>query len=241
MSKLISEYHTLGYIKTKERAFRLGKKVLNIMGIISFVLLMLFARPLAAMIIGNTTGGNTIEDVEFVIRIISLAVLVVPIMSVYRGYFQGHKIITPTSVSQVLEQLIRVFIIIAGSFLGMKVFNLSLRNTVGIAVFSATVGAISSYLYLKFVVKKNKKVFLETEKKVKEEKIPNKEIILKLLGYAFPFIMIDIFRSLYNSIDIFMLIDTLVNDLGYTKQAAESIMSVISTWGLKINQIIISI
>lgn len=241
MSKLISEYHTLGYIKTKERAFRLGKKVLNIMGIISFVLLMLFARPLATMIIGNTTGGNTIEDVEFVIRIISLAVLVVPIMSVYRGYFQGHKIITPTSVSQVLEQLIRVFIIIAGSFLGMKVFNLSLRNTVGIAVFSATVGAICSYLYLKFVVKKNKKVFLETEKKVKEEKIPNKEIVLKLLGYAFPFIMIDVFRSLYNSIDIFMLIDTLVNGLGYTKQAAESIMSVISTWGLKINQIIISI
>ena len=193
------------------------------------------------MIIGNTLGGNTIEDVEFVIRIISLSVLVVPIMSVYRGYFQGHKIITPTSVSQVLEQLIRVSIIIVGSFLGMKVFNLSLRNTVGIAVFSATIGAICSYLYLKFVVKKNKKVFLETEQKVKESKITNKEIVLKLLGYAFPFIMIDIFRSLYNSIDIFMLINTLVNNLGYTKQAAESIMSVISTWGLKINQIIISI
>ena len=47
-------------------------------------------------------------------------------------------------------------------------------------------------------------MFLETEKQVKEEKIPNKEIILKLLGYAFPFIMIDIFRSLYNSIDIFI-------------------------------------
>ncbi|MBE6151441.1 MAG: polysaccharide biosynthesis protein [Firmicutes bacterium] len=241
MSKLISEYHTMGYIKTKERAFRLGKKVLNVMGIISFILLMIFARPLATMIIGNTLGGNTIEDVEFVIRIISLSVLVVPIMSVYRGYFQGHKIITPTSVSQVLEQLIRVFIIIVGSFLGMKVFNLSLRNTVGIAVFSATIGAICSYLYLKFVVKKNKKVFLETEQKVKESKITNKEIVLKLLGYAFPFIMIDIFRSLYNSIDIFMLINTLVNNLGYTKQAAESIMSVISTWGLKINQIIISI
>ena len=241
MSKLISEYHTMGYIKTKERAFRLGKKVLNVMGIISFILLMIFARPLATMIIGNTLGGNTIEDVEFVIRIISLSVLVVPIMSVYRGYFQGHKIITPTSVSQVLEQLIRVFIIIIGSFLGMKVFNLSLRNTVGIAVFSATIGAICSYLYLKFVVKKNKKVFLETEQKVKESKITNKEIVLKLLGYAFPFIMIDIFRSLYNSIDIFMLINTLVNNLGYTKQAAESIMSVISTWGLKINQIIISI
>ena len=110
MSKLISEYNALGYVKTKERAFRLGQKVLNVMGIITFLLLMFFAKPLATLIIGNTLGGNSIEDVEFVIRVISVAILVVPIMSVYRGYIQGHKIITPTSISQVLEQLIRVFI-----------------------------------------------------------------------------------------------------------------------------------
>jgi O-antigen/teichoic acid export membrane protein len=241
MSKLISEYNALGYTKTKEKAFRLGQKVLNVMGMMTFLLLMIFAKPLATLIIGNTLGGNSIEDVEFVIRVISVAILVVPIMSVYRGYIQGHKIITPTSISQVLEQLIRVFIIIVGSFLGMKIFNLSLKTTVGIAVFSATIGALCSYFYLKLVVNKNKKIFLKSETKIKEEKVTNKEIIYKLLGYAFPFVMIDVFKSLYNSIDVFMLINTLVNSLGYTKQAAESIMSVISTWGLKINQIIISI
>lgn len=241
MSKLISEYHTQGYLKAKEKAFKLGQKVLNIMGIFSFIILMIFAKPLATMIIGDTIGGNTIEDVEFVIRVISLAVLIVPLMSVYRGYIQGHKIITPTSISQVLEQLVRVFIIIVGSFLGMKIFKLSLRSTVGIAVLSATIGALCSYLYLKVVVQKNKKVFLKQEVKKEEPKITNKEIIYKLLGYAFPFIMIDLFKSLYNSIDVFMLINTLVNSLGYTKEAAESIMSVISTWGLKLNQIIIVI
>lgn len=241
MSKLISEYNTLGYLEIKQRAFKLGKRVLNVMGIISFILLMIFAKPIATIIIGDTLGGNTIEDVEFVIRIISIAILIVPIMSVYRGYFQGHKIISPTSISQVLEQLVRVFIIIFGSFLGMKIFKLSLRNTVGIAVFSATIGAICSYLYLRLVVKKNKKVFNKKETKIKEPKVTNKEIIYKLLGYAFPFIMIDIFKSLYNSIDVFMLVKVLVKGLGYTKDAAESIMSVISTWGLKINQIIISI
>ena len=242
MSKLISEYNTKGYFKAKEKAFRLGQKVLNIMGLFAFIILMIFAKPLASIIIGDTIGGNTIEDVEFVIRVISIAILIVPLMSVYRGYIQGHKIITPTSISQVLEQLIRVLIIIIGSFLGMKVFNLSLRSTVGIAVLSASIGALCSYLYLKLVVNKNKKVFLkEEEKDKKEPKITNKEIVVKLLGYAFPFIMIDVFKSLYNSIDIFMLINTLVNGLGYTKEAAESIMSVISTWGLKINQIIISI
>ena len=51
---------------------------------------MVLARPLATLIIGDTLGGNTIEDVEFVIRVISIAILIVPLMSVYRGYIQGH-------------------------------------------------------------------------------------------------------------------------------------------------------
>lgn len=242
MSKLISEYQALGYYKTKEKAFLLGKKVLNIMGLISFITLMLFARPLATLIIGDTIGGNSIGDVEFVIRIIALAVLIVPAMSVYRGYFQGHKIITPTSISQIIEQVVRVTIIVVGSFIGMKIFKLSLRNTVGIAVFSATVGALVSYFYLRLVKHKNKKVFLNKPKKnIKEPNIDNKVIVYKLLGYAFPFIMIDVFKSLYNSIDIFMLVHILTNRFNYTKDSAEAIMSVISTWGLKINQIIIAL
>ncbi len=243
MSKLTSEYAALGYDETKKRAFYISKKVLNIMGIISFVLLMLFAKPIATLIVGNTSGGNSVEDVEFVIRIISTAILLVPTMSVYRGYFQGHKVITPTSISQVLEQVVRVLVILIGSFMGMKIFHLSLRDTVGIAVFSATVGALFSYLYLRLVAHKNKKVFFARSNKVSDEekKITDRAIVYKLLGYAFPFIMIDVFKSLYNSVDVFLLVKTLTNNFGFTKESAETIMSVISTWGLKINQIIIAI
>ena len=61
MSKLISEYHTMGYIKTKERAFRLGQRVLNVMGLFSFILLMVFAKPLAILIIGDVV--NMYKDI----------------------------------------------------------------------------------------------------------------------------------------------------------------------------------
>jgi len=141
ISKIISEYNELGYYDAKEKAFKLGKKVLNLVGIICFILMMIFAKPIASLIIKDVTGGNTIEQVTFVIRMISTAILVVPILSIYRGYLQGHKFITPTSISQVLEQIIRVVIIIVSSYLCMRVFNLSLTTTVGIAVFSATIGA----------------------------------------------------------------------------------------------------
>lgn len=241
ISKIISEYNVLGYYDAKKRAFKLGKKTLTILGVICFLIMFVFAGNISDLIIGDITGGNTKEDVTFVIRVISTAVLVVPLVSIYRGYLQGHKYIAPTSVSQVLEQFVRVFIIIFGSYLTLKVFNLSLTTTVGVAVFSATVGALCSYFYLVFKTNKNKRQLERKTMKVDEPKITDKEIVQKILIYAFPFIMIDVFKSLINSVDVFMLVKVLVNGIGYTMEQAETIMSVVSTWGLKINMIIVSI
>lgn len=241
ISKIVSEYNVLGYYNAKRRTFKLGKKVLSWLGIICFLVMFIFAKWIAILIIGDVSGGNTIEDVTFVVRVISSAILIVPILSLYRGYLQGHKIIAPTSVSQVLEQITRVCIIIFGSFLTLKVFHLSLTTTVGIAVFSATVGALSSYFYLVCKTRKNKNTLEKETMKVEEPNISDKEIIQKILTYAFPFIMIDVFKSLINSVDVFMLVKVLVNGIGYTAVQAEAIMSVISTWGQKINMIIVSI
>ena len=241
ISKIVSEYNVLGYYDAKRRTFQLGKKVLSILGVVCFLIMFIFARGIAAVIIGNVTGGNTIEDVTFVVRVISFAVLVVPFLSIYRGYLQGHKFITPTSISQVLEQLVRVLVIVLGSFLTLKVFDLSLTTAVGVAVFSATIGALVSYFYLVFKTKKNKKTLEKETMKVDEPRIADKEIIQKIIIYAFPFIMIDVFKSLINSVDVFMLVKVLVNGIGYTAVEAEAIMSVISTWGHKLNMIIAAI
>lgn len=241
ISKIISEYNALGYYDAKERAFQLGKKVLNLVGVICFLLLMVFAPVFATIIIKDVQGGNTIEEVTFVIRMISTAILVVPVLSIYRGYLQGHKFIAPTSISQILEQIVRVTIILLGSFLTLKVFHLSLDTAVGVAVFSATVGAFISYVYLLYVTKNNRDVLSKRPLHEDEPVITNKQILQKIFYYAFPFIMIDVFKSLYNSIDVVMLVSVLVKGIGYSTPDAETIMSVISAWGLKINMIVISI
>ena len=240
MSKLISEYNTLGYYETKEKIYKVGKTFLNILGVICFLILFIFAPQIADLIIGGVTDGNSPEDIIFVIRIISTAILVVPILSVSRGYLQGHKFITPTPVSQIIEQIVRVLIIVIGSYLMLRVFNFPLRTAVGCAVFAATVGAICSYLYIYVKIKKNKEQF--NVKSIKKE--PNlftKKILKMLIIYAIPFVMIDLFRSIYNSVDVITLVKSLVNNFGYHTKDAETVMSVISTWGLKLNMIIISV
>ena len=239
ISKLVSEYDTLGLYKSKEKVFKIARIFLTVLGIICFLVLFIFARNIATLIIGDITGGNSIEDIVYVIRVISFSILVVPTLSVYRGYLQGHRFMAPTSISQVLEQFIRVTIIIVGSFLASKVFNLSLRQTVGVALFGATLGAIISTLYLMRKVRLNK---YELVKQFKDEKVKTtKEIIFQIFMYASPFIFGEITKSLYNSVDTIFVVRTLVNDLGYKVTDAEAIMGFISTWGNKLNMIIIAV
>lgn len=240
MSRLISEYNTLGYYENKEKIYKVGKRFLNILGVVCFLILFIFAPLIADNIIGGVSDGNTPEDIVFVIRIISTAILIVPILSVSRGYLQGHKFISPTPVSQIIEQTVRVIIIVVGSYLMLKVFNLPLKLAVGCAVFAATIGALASYLYIRHKIKQNKSEFI-IKSKIKEPEIKTIEILKLILACSLPFIMIDLFRSFSNSVDVMMLVKTLVNDFGFATKDAETVMSVISTWGLKLNMIIISV
>ena len=70
ISKIVSEYQTLGYYGAKKRAFMIGKRIALLLGFICFLLLMLFAPWIATAVLGDLTGGSTIEDVTFVIRVI---------------------------------------------------------------------------------------------------------------------------------------------------------------------------
>lgn len=243
ISKIISEYHTLGYEDAKEKAFMIGRRLAIIMGFTIFIILFVFAPIISKAILGDLQGGNTLEDVTMVVRVIATAILIVPTLSIYRGYFEGHKFITLPSLSQIVEQIVRVFIIVLGSFLTIKVFNLSLQTGIGVAVFGATAGAFVAYLYLLDKMKKNKEAFAITKNVDSKDipKITGKEILKKIFWYALPFIMIDVFKSCYDFIDMITLVKTMVNDIGYTTVQAENVMSVISTWGNKINMIIVSI
>ena len=241
ISKLVSEYQTMGYYRAKKRVFAFGRMVALLTGFISFIIILILAPLLAKAVLGNTVGGSTIKDVTFVIRVIGTAILIVPTLSIYRGYFEGHRLFSPPSISQVLEQIVRVLIIVLGSFLAIKVFKLDLTSAVGVALMGATIGAIASYVYLVDKRIKNKQVFNERIRSVNEPRISNKVIFKKIIYYAIPFIMIDVFKSLYNYVDMFTIVKGLVNYANFATKDAEVIYSMLSTWANKFNMIILAI
>ncbi len=238
MSKITKEYQTLGKEDAKMRAYKIGKKITRYLSVLAFIILFIFANQIAGLILGDLQGGNTIEEVGFVIRCVSLAILVIPFLSVTKGYLQGHNIIDVSSTSQVIEQVVRIIIILAGSYLALNIFNLSLKTSVGIAVSGAFIGGLAAMLYILYKINKHKKILLKES--VKKDDITDSEIKKKIISYALPFIIIDIAVSIYSFIDM-VFISRTMNFLGFDAQTTEFITTSVTTWSGKIGMIVNSI
>ena len=238
VAKLVSEYNALENYSLKEKIYKMSSHIIIIIGLIAFLLLFVFADNIAYMFIGNIQGGNTLEDVSIAIRIVSVALLIVPQQSVLRGYLEGHKMITTTSISNLIEQVVRVLIIVVGSYLTVKIFHMPINFAVYIAIFAATIAALSSYIYLKVKIKKHSSEFKTTS--MNEPKVKKKELFKKIVFYSLPFVVIDLIRSAFGMVDSFTVVKTMVK-LGYDVSVAETTLGVVATWATKLNMIVASV
>ena len=236
VSKLTSEYIALDSKESVTRIYGISKRIIFLLSAFIFLLLFLLATPIAKLIAVSGTGGNTVEDISMVLRIVSLAILVVPFLSVTRGFLQGHKIISPGSFSQVIEQLVRVIVILVGCYLSLKVFHLGLTTAVAISVFAAFIGGVVALLYLQ--VKLHRSDLLE--KKSNEAGIDTKTIIKKLCFYAVPYVVISAVSNLYEITDM-VIVQRVMNDiLKIDAVTTESVSSIFTIWGGKFNGIILA-
>ena len=237
LSMIISEYITLDKIDAKERTFKIGKEIILTFSIVSFLILFVFSDYIAMFMIKDVEGANPIKDISLVIKTISVALIITPYISVLRGYLQGHKFISPGSKSQVWEQVVRIIVILLGSYLAIDVFKTSIPIGVSVALTGAFFGAFVAYLYLKYIINKNKKLFITSDKK---DNISDKEIAKKIVYYCIPLIIISVTNDLYNIVDMKLIIKGLYM-IGMSASTSELIASIICTWSPKICMIISAI
>ena len=239
ISKLVSEYNTLKYYHLKQRSYKLSSRIMIITALITTVLLIIFAPNLARYIIPDNNYGNTVSDITLVIRVSATAIIFVTLISMIRGYMQGMKYIKTSSISQVIEQLVRVLIIVLGSFIYLKLIGTNISIAVSIAVFGATAGAIFALIYLLIKRKQIPKDDLNTIKE-EEKKITNKQLLKKIVGYTIPFVVMGFIGSSFELVDMFTVVRTLTSH-GYQTETAAIIMNIVTTLGSKLNVIITAV
>lgn len=238
ISKITSEYLALDNAIGVKRTYEISTKVIFYISLAAFLILFIFAPQIAHLIIGNAEGGNTPSDIAFVIRAVSFAILVVPFLSVTKGFLQGNKYISPTSISQVIEQVVRIAVILAGSYIALRVLGWDLKYAIGIAVSGAFFGGLFGYIYLKIKIRKN--YLLPKVEDVKDKKL-DKEIINKIIKYSIPFIAISVIYTLYNTVDMILISRTMGDILHTPGVIVEANVSIFTTWGIKLNSILLAV
>lgn len=115
-------------------------------GVISFSLIFFFSKPIAQIL-----GGQSVRPA---LIIVALTLLVAPYMAVYRGYFQGFENMVPTAISQVIEQFVRVGLILILAFVLVRQ-NFSDQIVAGGVMVGSSVGALASLVYLRMLYTKS--------------------------------------------------------------------------------------
>ncbi len=237
IAMIISEYLALNMDDAKERAYKIGKKIILVLSLVSFLIVFLGADVIAKFIISDVSGGNPVSDIAYVIRAMSFCLIIIPFLSALRGYLQGHKYVVPTSYSQLIEQVVRIFVVIFGSYLVINVFKKPVNVGVAVSLLGAFIGGLAAYIYLSIKVKNNKSEFPVSEKK---DAVSNKVIAKKILSYCIPLIIISVVDNLYTIVDVKLIIKGL-NMVGYSAIESEMMSGIVSTWAPKICTIIVAI
>ena len=234
ISIVISEYASKGMYKTKEKAYSLGLKIVVAVSLIAFLVLQIFAEPLVSFFINDMTEGVAINEVAIAVRTVSVCLLIVPFLSMKRGYLQGHKCLSASSTSQVIEQIVRIVFVLAGASVVIYAFKLSTTVGVCVALFGASVGAGVALIYLILKSRKSKELF---QCEVEEEAESTKKILKKIFTYCLSIVLVSVSVSLYNIIDMKLLLVGL-KEVGYSDFNTQEITSNASTWVPKICMIV---
>lgn len=204
VSKFVSKYNALGDYRTGQRLLKSGLIVMSVTGFFAFLVLFFMAEPIANRVLDpDNLQGNAISDAVFTIRMVSVALLIVPVMALIRGYFQGHQSMGPTAVSQVIEQIVRIAFILVLTYIIINVFGGELGTAVGFATFGAFVGALGGLAVLLVYWKKRwQGLRKQIETSTVDHQIPLTKMYKELFAYALPISFVGLSIPLYQIVDL---------------------------------------
>ncbi|WOV88546.1 polysaccharide biosynthesis protein [Sporosarcina oncorhynchi] len=210
ISKFVSKYNAVGDYATGRKLMKSGMLVMTVTGIMSFLVLFFMAEPIANLVIRDDEQIFTVEEIKTVIRWVSFALLAVPLMSIVRGYLQGNQKFEPTSVSQLVEQIVRIIVVLIGAYIVVNVLDLSPRTAVNFAVFAAFIGALAGLVVLYRYWLKYKPEF----ENLYANSPPASDITFidmykEVIGYTIPFVLVGVINPLYQFVDMITFNDAM--------------------------------
>ncbi len=167
MSKFISEMNAKNDTEGALQVLRQTLLLMITLATAVTVLMLMFARPIISILKWDPKS-------YYSFLVIATAPIFVSIMCTFRGYFQGLQNVRPTAISQIVEQIGRVF---AGVLFAYLLYPMGIEYAAaGAAVGTLVGGAMGSmYLYL---------TYMRSKKGLPVRRVSKRKHILTDLGKA---------------------------------------------------------
>lgn len=237
IARQIAEYNSENKFRNSLRVFKYGMIVMMGMGIISGVIFWVAAPWIAA-----TSPVVSVKATTITIRCCVPALVILPPMSLIRGFFQGNSDMQPYGISQLWEQLMRVIFIIATTFVIMEVFHGSYLQAVNYSTFAAFVGAVFSMLYLIYHGFRKRTEYAELYRQslpADNNHIPS--IFKDIIHDAIPFVVIGSAITIFQFVDQMTFKTIAVNLMGMPLKTARDLFTYFSANPNKITAVVISL
>ena len=221
VSKLVSARRAMNQQRNAFRAF-IGSLVFA--AVVAFIIAL--AIFLGAGIISEHMMKAPLS--KYALRVLAPGLLVVAVMAVIRGYFQGLGTMVPTAVSQVVEQIINAIISIVGASVlfgvGSRLGEESGEDLLGPAFGAAggtlgtVTGALAGLIFLLFVLWVSRGVIRKRLRRDRSEQTESYSHIVKaLLLTAVPIIFSTAIYNINQIIDL-TVFNHIMSSQGYVEQ-----------------------
>ena len=230
LSRLVAEADASGRAKQEQKLFTVALTTFTVLGLLFASIMFFFPHWLADTYLENPDAAPSV-------RAMAPAILLVCMVSAYRGYCQGNGNMIPTTVDEVLEVLFKV---IAGLILAVLVIRANqdkpdmLPKGSAAAIFGVSVGSVISLLYMVFYKRRHYDSLaapytagIRRGTAVDGGEVePAWKIIRNLFAIGIPIAFGACILALLNSLDSKLCMNRLQNAAGFTYKEAKVLYGV---------------
>ena len=222
VSKLIAQKQVKKRYEDSRKVFRCGIALGVFTGGLMTVLLLCGSDFIASVIFKSS--GSALP-----LRVMAPTILVFAVMGVFRGFFQGHGNMVPTSISQIIEQVVHALISIWASYDFLRRFA-DRDNPVSYGAAGGTlgtlVGALAAFFVLSVMMLRQKRQTDGHALSRSQEEVSTDAQIMKLLLLTFtPIILSQFVYQLSGTVDN-ALFGVIMDGKGFTEKERLSLLGI---------------
>lgn len=212
IAKLVSERRAIGDYKGAFKVFKIALMGLSIGGLLTSLFVLFSGKAIV----------KSLKNINAYYALMALvpALFFVPIMSTFRGFFQGRQDMVPTAISQISEQFFRV---LSGLLLTYLLLNKGIPIAAGGASFGGSAGAIVGTITIYFIyLSKKKEINKEISNNLIEEEYKTVIIVKDLLVIAIPITIGAAIAPIMDTIDAALVLKRL-QAIGYSESLSNEL------------------